>query len=99
MRRVLPRNIYRTMSGKYAARYSDFGIRIYIASFDTVEEASRAIRERETTARLLRRRGGSVYEMKPNYFLVRGPSPGRRSLGCYRNRREAEQALAELRSQ
>ena len=96
MSRGLPRNVYRTSSGKYAARYTDFGVGVYIATFDTVEKAVRAIRERETTATQLRRRGGSVHEMRPDYFVVRGPSPKRRCLGCFRNRREAERTLAGL---
>jgi len=96
MNRELPRNVWRTASGKFAARYTDFGVSVYIASFSTVEEAVRAILERETTANRLRRRGGSVHEMRPNYFMVRGPSPKRRCIGFYRNRREAERALAGL---
>lgn len=94
--RDLPRNVYRTASGRFAARYTDFGVGIYIASFDTAEEAAQAVLEREATANRLRRRSGSIYEMRQNYFLARGPSPERPYIGCFRNRWAAERALANL---
>jgi hypothetical protein len=89
----LPKGAYRTQSGKYAARYYERGLSIYIGSFATIDEAAEAAAEAQRGALKMREGIGSVHRNRPGYFFALGPGPERKYLGHFSSRWAARMAL------
>jgi hypothetical protein len=95
----LPPGVYRTSDGRH------FGARVWIARllhdlgcFNNPDDAAAVVRQVEERHpnRLTRRRGYSISAHRGDWFLLRGPSPGRKCYGLFPTQWHAEQAAKRL---